>query len=104
MGSGPAEDYTFMIILCPVGPYYSAPVKVKIEKHFTRAVAGGTGFAKAGGNYGGSIYPMKLAHDQGYNQLIWTDGKEHRYIEESGTMNVMFVLDDTLITPSLSDS
>ena len=84
--------------------YYSAPVKVKIETHYTRAVQGGTGFAKAGGNYGGSIYPAKLAQDEGYHQLIWTDGKTHEYIEESGTMNVMFVIDNVLITPPLSDS
>jgi branched-chain amino acid aminotransferase len=77
---------------------------VKIETHYTRAVQGGTGYAKAGGNYGGAIYPAKLAQDQGYHQLIWTDGKDHQYIEESGTMNVMFVIGDTLVTPALSDS
>jgi branched-chain amino acid aminotransferase len=93
-----------MIILCPVGSYYSTPVKVKIETHYTRAIAGGTGYAKAGGNYGGAIYPAKLAQDKGYHQLIWTDGKNHEYIEESGTMNVMFVIDNTLVTPELSDS
>lgn len=94
----------FMIIASPVGKYYSAPVRVKIETKFTRAVAGGTGYAKAGGNYGGAIYPTKLANQQGYQQLIWTDGVEHKYIEESGTMNVMFVIDDVLVTPALSDS
>lgn len=104
IGIRPSLDFTFMIILSPVGSYYSDPVKVKIETHYTRAVAGGTGFAKAAGNYGGSIFPARLAQDQGYHQLLWTDGKEHRYIEESGTMNVMFVIDDTLVTPSLSDS
>jgi len=104
VGIRPSINWTFMIILCPVGAYYSTPVKVKIETHYTRAVAGGTGYAKAGGNYGGAIYPAKLVQDKGYHQLIWTDGKEHKYIEESGTMNVMFVIDDTLITPALSDS
>jgi branched-chain amino acid aminotransferase len=104
IGIRPSENFTFQIILSPVGAYYSTPVKVKIERHYTRAVAGGTGFAKAGGNYGGAIYPAKLAQDQGYHQLIWTDGVEHKYIEESGTMNVMFVMDDTLITPALNDS
>lgn len=104
IGIRPSQDFTFMIILSPVGAYYSAPVRVKIETHYTRAVAGGTGYAKAGGNYGGAIYPAKLAQDQGYHQLIWTDGREHQYIEESGTMNVMFVIDDTLVTPALSDS
>lgn len=104
IGIRPSLDFTFMIINSPVGPYYSTPVKVKIETHYTRAVEGGTGFAKAGGNYGGSLYPAKLAQDQGYHQLIWTDGREHKYIEESGTMNVMFIFDDTLVTPALSDS
>jgi branched-chain amino acid aminotransferase len=104
IGIRPSQDFTFMIIFSPVGAYYSTPVKVKIETHYTRAVQGGTGYAKAGGNYGGAIYPAKLAQDQGYHQLIWTDGKEHQYIEESGTMNVMFVIDDTLVTPALSDS
>jgi branched-chain amino acid aminotransferase len=104
IGIRPSENFTFMIIFSPVGAYYSTPVKVKIETHYTRAVAGGTGYAKAGGNYGGAIYPAKLAQDEGYHQLIWTDGKEHKYIEESGTMNVMFVIDDTLVTPALSDS
>lgn len=104
IGIRASHDFTFMIILSPVGAYYSTPVKVKIETHYTRAVQGGTGYAKAGGNYGGAIYPSKLALEQGYHQLIWTDGKEHQYIEESGTMNVMFVIDDTLVTPALSDS
>jgi len=104
IGIRPSLDFTFMIITSPAGAYYSAPVRVKIETHYTRAVEGGTGFAKAAGNYAGAIYPSKLAQDQGYHQLIWTDGKKHEYIEESGTMNVMFVLDDTLVTPALSDS
>lgn len=104
IGIRPSLDFTFMIINSPVGPYYSTPVKVKIETHYTRAVEGGTGFAKAGGNYGGSLYPAKLAQEKGYHQLIWTDGKEHKYVEESGTMNVMFVFDETLVTPSVGDS
>jgi branched-chain amino acid aminotransferase len=104
IGIRASQDFTFMIILSPVGAYYSSPVKVKIETHYTRAVAGGTGYAKAGGNYGGAIYPTKLAMEEGYHQIIWTDGVEHRYIEESGTMNVMFIFNDTLVTPALSDS
>lgn len=104
IGIRPSLDFTFMIINSPVGPYYSTPLKVKIETEYTRAVEGGTGFAKAGGNYGGSLYPAKLAQDQGYHQLIWTDGREHKYIEESGTMNVMFVFDDRVVTPALGDT
>lgn len=104
IGIRPSLSFTFMVILSPVGFYYANPVRVKIETHYTRAPQGGTGYAKAGGNYGGAIYPAKLAQDQGYHQLLWTDGKTHEYIEESGTMNVMFVVDDILITPALSDS
>ena len=104
IGIRPSLSFTYMVILSPVGFYYSTPVRVKIETHYTRAAQGGTGYIKAGGNYGGSIYPAKLAQDQGYHQLLWTDGTSHQYIEESGTMNVMFVIDGTLITPPLSDS
>jgi branched-chain amino acid aminotransferase len=104
IGIRPSRDFTFMIITSPAGVYYSSPLRVKLETRYTRAVAGGTGFAKAGGNYGGAIYPSRLAQEQGYHQLLWTDGKTHEYIEESGTMNVMFVIGDTLVTPSLSDS
>jgi len=104
IGIKPSDNFTFMIITCPVGAYYATPVKVRIETHYTRAAEGGTGYAKAGGNYGGALYPAKLAQQAGYHQLIWTDGKEHKYIEESGTMNVMFVIDDVLVTPQLTDS
>ncbi|HEU5145896.1 MAG TPA: branched-chain amino acid aminotransferase [Chryseosolibacter sp.] len=104
IGIRPSQSFTFMVILSPVGFYYSTPVRVKIETHFTRAAQGGTGYAKTGGNYGGAVYPAKLAQDEGYHQLIWTDAKTHEYIEESGTMNVMFVINGRLITPALSDS
>ncbi|NJN41976.1 MAG: branched-chain amino acid aminotransferase [Flammeovirgaceae bacterium] len=104
VGIRPSDSHRFMIITCPVGAYYSTPVKVKIEQKYTRAIEGGTGYAKAGGNYGGSLYPAKLAQDSGYHQVIWTDGKTHEFIEESGTMNVMFVINDTLITPELGDT
>lgn len=104
IGIRPSLDFTFMIINSPVGPYYSTPVRVKIETKYTRAAEGGTGFAKTGGNYAGSLYPAKLAQEQGYHQLIWTDAHEHQYVEESGTMNVMFVFDDVLVTPMLGDT
>src|SRR5690242_18934074 len=96
VGIRASDNFTFIIILVPVGAYYSDPVRVKIETHFSRVAEGGTGYAKAEENYGGAIYPTKLAHEQGYHQFIWTDGKDHEYIEESGTMNVMFVINDTL--------
>lgn len=104
IGVKPSDTYRFMIFTTPVGSYYSEPVKVKIEKKFTRASAGGTGFAKTAGNYAAALYPAKLAQDQGYHQLIWTDGKTHEFIEESGTMNVMFVINDTLITAPASET
>jgi branched-chain amino acid aminotransferase len=104
IGIRPSQSFTYMVILAPVGSYYSHPVKVKIETLYTRAAPGGTGAAKTGGNYGAGIYPALLAQQAGYDQLIWTDARDHEYIEESGTMNVMFVIDDTLVTPALSDS
>jgi branched-chain amino acid aminotransferase len=91
-----------MIITCPVGAYYSAPVKVKVETKFARAFEGGTGYAKTGGNYASVMYPAKLAKQKGFDQLVWTDGKTHQFIEESGTMNVMFIINDTLITSQTS--
>ena len=104
IGIRPSDTYKFMIITCPVGAYYSSPVKVKIEEHYSRACDGGTGYAKAAGNYAGSLYPAKLAQNQGYQQLIWTDSNEHKYIEESGTMNLFFVLGNKILTPKTSDS
>ena len=104
VGIRPSESYKFIVFTCPVGSYYSEPVPVKIETSYTRAASGGTGFAKAAGNYAAALYPAKLAQDQGYKQLIWTDAKEHKYIEEAGTMNVMFVIDNKLVTPVSSDT
>ena len=99
-----SEEFKFMIITTPVGGYYANPVKVKIETKFARAIEGGTGFAKAAGNYAGALYPTKLAIEEGYQQLIWTDGKEHKYIEEAGTMNLMFVIDGVVVTPEITDT
>lgn len=104
IGIRPSTTFRFMIITCPVGAYYSRPVKVKIEEHYTRAVKGGTGFAKTAGNYAASLYPASLAQKAGYDQLLWTDGQFHKYIEESGTMNIMFVINNTLITAPLGDT
>jgi branched-chain amino acid aminotransferase len=104
VGVRPSAKYRFIIFCCPVGAYYSNPLRVKIETDYVRSVEGGAGFAKAAGNYGASMMPSKLAQDQGYQQLIWTDGKEHKYLEESGTMNLMFVIDGKIVTPGLSTS
>lgn len=101
IGVRPSTNYTFIIFTCPVGAYYAEPVRVRVERHYTRATEGGTGFAKCAGNYAGALYPAKLAQEEGYHQLVWMDHKEHKYIEESGTMNVMFMIDDVLITPEL---
>ncbi|UJP64770.1 branched-chain amino acid aminotransferase [Mongoliitalea daihaiensis] len=98
LGIRPSQKYSFMIFTCPVGQYYAKPVSVKVEQTYTRAAEGGTGFAKAAGNYAASLYPALQAQKQGYDQLLWTDGKTHQHIEESGTMNVMFVVNDTIIT------
>ena len=100
VGIKPSETYKFMIITSPVGMYYSEPVRVKIEEHYTRAAIGGVGRAKAAGNYGASLYPAKQCQLQGFHQLVWTDSKEHKYIEESGTMNIIFQIGGKLITPS----
>ena len=99
IGVRPSEKYTFIIFTGPVGGYYSKPVRVKIEKEFVRAAEGGTGYAKTAGNYAASLYPAQLAHQLGYDQLIWTDSKTHQYIEEAGTMNIMLVINGTLLTP-----
>ncbi|MEQ9442173.1 MAG: branched-chain amino acid aminotransferase [Cyclobacteriaceae bacterium] len=104
IGVRPSLTYRFMIFTGPVGAYYSKPVRVKVEKKFVRAADGGTGAAKTAGNYAASLYPAQLALQEGYDQLIWTDASEHEYIEEAGTMNIMLVIDDTLITPPTSGS
>lgn len=104
IGIKPSETYKFIIFTCPVGAYYSKPLKVKIETDFSRSVQGGTGYAKAAGNYAGSLYPAMLAQKEGYDQLIYTDGATHKYIEESGTMNIMFIVGDTLVTASTNDT
>lgn len=104
IGIRPSDNYTFYIITGPVGAYYSKPVKVKIETHYTRAAAGGTGFAKTGGNYAAALYPALQAQKEGYDQLIWTDGIKHEFVEESGTMNLMFIIDDKLVTAPTGDT
>jgi branched-chain amino acid aminotransferase len=104
IGVKPSETYHFIIFTCPVGAYYPKPVKVKIETEFTRAAQGGVGFAKTGGNYAASLYPAQLANKQGYDQLLWTDGRNHEYIEESGTMNAVFVINNKIVTAAVSDN
>jgi branched-chain amino acid aminotransferase len=99
-----SEEYRFIIFTGPVPLVYNHPIKVKVETKYIRAARGGTGSTKCGGNYGGSFYPTQLARQEGYDQVLWTDAKDHQYLEESGMMNVMFVIDGKIITPPLSDS
>ena len=101
IGVKQAEKYTFMIITSPAGPYYSKPVSIYVQDEFVRAFPGGIGFTKAAGNYGASMYPTMLCKQQGYDQILWTDGFERKYVQEIGTMNVFFVIGDTAITPDL---
>lgn len=102
IGLKPATNYKFIIITCPVGAYYSHPVKLIVTEKYVRAFEGGTGATKTAGNYGGSLLADKEAKAAGYDNVLWLDGKEKKYIEECGTMNVAFVINDTVITPQLS--
>ncbi len=99
-----SAQYRFVIFTGPVSELFTKPIKVKVETNYIRAARGGTGFAKCGGNYGAAFYPTQIARSQGYDQVLWTDARENKFIEESGSMNVMFVIDGTLVTPPLSDS
>lgn len=99
-----SEQYKFVIMTCPAGPYFTKPIRVKVEEVYVRAAEGGTGFAKCAGNYGGAFYPTQLAREQGFDQVLWTDAIEHKYIDESGAMNVMFVMNGKLVTPKLTSA
>jgi len=99
-----SDEYKFVVLTSPVGPYFSKPVRVKVEEQYVRAAEGGTGFAKCAGNYGGAFYPTQLAKEQGFDQVLWTDARDHKYIDESGAMNVMFVLNGKLVTPQLTSA
>jgi branched-chain amino acid aminotransferase len=99
-----SEQYKFVVFTGPVPELFQRPIKVKVETEYIRAAKGGTGYAKCGGNYGASYYPTQIAKKQGYDQILWTDGRDHAFIEESGMMNAMFVINDTIVTPPVSDS
>ncbi len=101
IGVKPSDGYRFMIFISPVRGYYQEPLRVRIELEYSRAFPGGTGEVKCGGNYAGGLYPSKMAQNAGYHQQLWTDAIEHKYIEESGTMNVFFIINGVLTTPSL---
>ncbi|MDB4285941.1 branched-chain amino acid aminotransferase [bacterium] len=97
-----SNDYTFVAFTCPVGAYYNEPVDLLATKEFVRACISGTGNAKTAGNYAGAMLPDKIAKEQGYHNVLWLDGRDHLYIEECGTMNVFFVVGDTVLTPTLA--
>ncbi len=103
VSASPSNEYKLLIILSPAQAYYTGEVKVVIAEHYSRAANGGVGFAKAAGNYGAQFYPTNLAKEKGFNQVIWTDAHEHKYLEEAGTMNIFFRINDTLITAPVSD-
>jgi branched-chain amino acid aminotransferase len=98
----PASRYRFTIFTSPGGPYFAQPIRLLAEETYVRAFGGGTGDAKTAGNYGGGLLAAKLAQAKGYHNVMWLDGKDRRFIEESGVMNIMFVIDGVAITPALS--
>ncbi len=104
VGVKPSENYKFIVLSLPSGPYYSKPVNLKAEPKYVRAAKGGIGEAKTAGNYGASLYPFKKAKEEGFDQIMWLDAKEHKYVQEIGTMNIFFVIGDTVVTPKLDGS
>jgi branched-chain amino acid aminotransferase len=101
IGVRPAEKFMFIIITSPAGPYYNKPVSIYVQDKYVRAFPGGIGFTKAAGNYGMSMAPTAEIKDMGYDQILWTDGFHHKYVQEIGTMNVFFVIGDKVVTPDL---
>jgi len=107
LGVAPSKTYLFLVILSPSGAYYAsglAPVGIWIEDEYVRAVKGGMGFAKTGGNYAASLIAQVKAHDDGYSQVLWLDGVDRKYIEEVGAMNIFFKIDGKIVTPMLNGS
>ena len=99
IGVKPSQNYTFLILTGPVGPYYPKPVSLIAESKYIRAAYGGVGEAKTAGNYAASLLPARLANEKGYDQVLWLDSQEFKYIQEVGTMNIFFVIDGKVITP-----
>ena len=104
LGVRPSATYKFVILMCPSAPYYSKALKVKIETKYTRSVDGGVGAAKTGGNYSAAMVPTAKAVEEGFDQLIWTDAIEHKYVEESGAANLVFVVDGKILTPEVRET
>jgi len=103
ISASPANSYRFMIILSPAKAYYNQPVRVLFAEKYSRSADGGVGFAKAAGNYAAQFYPTTLAQKKGFQQIIWTDASSHDYLEEAGTMNIFFRINDQLLTAPTSD-
>lgn len=103
VGVRSSNSYKFLIITSRAGAYYNKPVKIYVHDEFVRAVKGGIGFTKAAGNYGASMYPTHKVKEMGYDQILWTDAIEKKYVQEIGTMNVFFVIDGVAVTPTLED-
>lgn len=103
ISASPANSYRFMIILSPAKAYYNEPVRVLFAEKYSRSADGGVGFAKAAGNYAAQFYPTSLAQKKGFQQIIWTDANTHEYLEEAGTMNIFFRVNDKLITAPNND-
>jgi len=103
LGVRPSETYKFLILLSPTGPYYANPMKIMVEERYTRAAPGGVGFSKNAGNYGGSMLAATEAKKQGYDQVLWTDSTEHKWLQEVGMMNVFFIINNVAITPDLTE-
>jgi branched-chain amino acid aminotransferase len=101
IGVRPSSKYKFMIILSPTGPYYSNPMRIYVEEKYVRAVKGGVGYAKNAGNYAAAMHPTAEAKRKGYDQVLWMDAIEHKYVQECGTMNVFFIIGNKAITPDL---
>ena len=104
IAASPSKKYKFMIILSPVQSYYNGHLKVLVAEKYSRAANGGVGYAKAAGNYASQFYPTGLAQKKGYDQIIWTDSKNHKFLEEAGTMNIFVRIDDTIITAPTTDT
>ncbi len=102
IGVRSSGKYKFMIILSPTGPYYASPMRIYVEEKYVRAVEGGVGFAKNSGNYGAAMYPTAEAKRKGFDQVLWMDAFEHKYVQECGTMNIFFIIGNKAITPDLN--
>ena len=104
IGVKPSETFKFLILLSPTGPYFAAPMRLYVEEKYVRAAPGGIGYAKAAANYGGAMYATAQAKKKGFDQVLWMDAIEHKYVQEAGTMNVIFIIGNKAVTPDLTDT